>query len=121
MKWLLAMFLILSLGACSAWEAHQHANELSQMNQDDEYCINKGVHYPDAGYVSCRYNLQNERLYYEWKCMQMAKCASTQPTTAPSAFNQTETYKPLDEEHFRCWKEQEFGSDTVYCGEKDKP
>lgn len=65
MKLLMALLLIPVLGGCSTWGTHQHANELSQMQQDDEYYINKGVHYPDADYVSCRYNLQNERLYYE--------------------------------------------------------
>ncbi|HVC29280.1 MAG TPA: hypothetical protein VNF48_06975 [Gammaproteobacteria bacterium] len=119
MRWVMALLLMLTLGACSEWVAHQHANELSQMRQDDEACVNKGVHYPEADYVNCRYNLQNERLYYNWKCMQMAKCASTQPSTGPSPFNQTETYKPLDVEHFQCWKEPQFGGDYVYCGEKD--
>jgi len=116
MRWVMALLLMLTLGACSEWTAHQHANELSRMRQDDDACVNKGVHYPEADYVSCRYNLQNERLYYDWKCMQMVKCASTQPTAVPSPFNQTEAYKPLDEEHFRCWKEPQFGGDYVYCG-----
>lgn len=120
MRLLMALLLIPILGGCSAWEAHQHANEISQVRQDDEYCVNKGVHYPDADYVSCRYNLQNDRLYYEWKCMQMVKCASTQPTIAPSAFNQAETYKPLDQGHFRCWKEPQFGGDYVYCGVRNE-
>ncbi|HVA54391.1 MAG TPA: hypothetical protein VNI53_01125 [Gammaproteobacteria bacterium] len=116
MRWIMALLVILALGTCSAWESHEHASVPSQMRQDDEYCINKGVHYPDAVYVSCRYNLQNDHLYYAWKCMQMIKCVHTQPTTTPSAFNQTESYKPLDEEHYRCWKEPQFGGDFVYCG-----
>jgi hypothetical protein len=114
----IVLLLLLLLGACSAWEAHQHANELSQMHQDDEYCINKGIHYPDSDYVNCRYVLQNDRLYYEWKCLQMAKCANIQPSTSPSAFKQTETYMPLDEMHFQCWREPQFGGDYIFCGEK---
>ncbi len=120
MKQLIITVFILMLAGCSAWEAHQHADELSQMRQDDDYCVNKGVHYPDADYVSCRYELQNHRLYYEWKCLQMARCASTQPSTSPQAFTQTETYRPLDKKHFQCWKEPQFGGDYVYCGEKDQ-
>lgn len=121
MQWSFPLLLILMLTGCSAMASRQHANELNQMRQDDESCINKGVHYPGAGYVSCRYDLQNERLLYEWKCEQILKCMTISPIVSPGSFVQTETYKPLDFEHFRCWPECQFGLDYIFCGVKDGP
>jgi hypothetical protein len=122
MKWTLVLLLILIFTGCAAIQSRQHANELNQMRQDDEACIKQGLHYPDADYVSCRYNLENARLHYAWKCVQMLKCTGTTPTsTSPRPIIQTEAYKPLDVEHFRCWPEPQFGVDYIFCGVKHEP
>ncbi len=121
MKWLIVTMVAVLLAACSAWETHEHASELSLMRQDDETCIARGYHFPDQDYVSCRYKLQDDRAYYAWKCMQMTKCPTTTPNPSQQPFYQTDQYKPLDEEHFRCWKESQFGGDYVYCGVKQQP
>lgn len=121
MKWPSGLWLILILGGCAAIQSNQQANELEQMRQDDAHCINKGLHYPDLDYVSCRYDLQNERLHYAWKCEQMLKCANTLPNASPRPYIQTEVYKPLDFEHFHCWPEPQPGFDAIFCGIKDEP
>ncbi|MDE2345807.1 MAG: hypothetical protein KGL13_05010 [Gammaproteobacteria bacterium] len=121
MKWMVLTLAVMMVSACSTWETRQHASELSQMRQDDEACVAKGRHYPDADYISCRYQLQNDRAYYAWKCLQMTKCPRGLPNASPQPITQTEEYKPLDEARFHCWKVTQFGGDYIYCGVKQAP
>lgn len=116
----LLIILVLTAG-CANLEARRHANELQSMRQDDEYCVTRGVHYPDPAYINCRYAVQDARALQQWKSLQMAQTAANPRAlmTLPSHYA-TESYHSLDRERFACWPEPQFGGNYIFCGERDK-
>jgi hypothetical protein len=107
---------------CASLEARRHASELQIMRQDDEYCVSRGLHYPDTAYVSCRYTVQNSRARQQWKCLQLANAAaSPKSLVTPPVNNAPENFRPLDRDHFECWPEPQLGGTYIFCGERAKP
>ena len=117
---ILALLAILALAAgCADLDARRHANELQTMRQDDEYCVNRGLHFPDPAYVDCRYAVQNARARQQWKCLQLANAAANPKSlVTPPASNATENFQPPDRSHFECWQEPQFGGTYIFCGER---
>lgn len=114
MKASLWICVVLCIGGCSTLGGDRHASELADNRADDAYCIDHGLHYPDAGYVQCRRQLVDRHLYQDWRNfnqMQRAGQAATNAGTGtPPAF-----HRP-DPARFHCRAEPQFGNDYVFCG-----
>ncbi|MGE5624520.1 MAG: hypothetical protein ACM3ZT_03115 [Bacillota bacterium] len=106
-------FLALLAAGCASYADRQHAQELSDNRQDDEYCVAHGLHYPDPAYVTCRWNLENQRLYRQWKSTQMMRT----PPGPPAAPGVAVPFRDLDRQSYSCHPEPQFGQDYVFCSE----
>jgi hypothetical protein len=105
----------ISVCACTTLSSDQHARELADSRQDDGYCVDHGLRYPDAGYVQCRRQLENKRLYRSWQNLRMLQGAS-QPPHRPT---QAPVFHAPDPTTFHCRAEPQFGNDYVFCGYDD--
>lgn len=117
MKTILLFCSALLVAGCSMFAPSEHAKELSTNRADDETCVARGLHYPSADYVSCRWSLQNERLRRRWRDAQMLGTAGKPAPTGAGA----DGFQPLDHTRFECHPEPQFGGDYVFCGEDEGP
>ena len=114
-KSLLLFAIALCVCGCATLSSERHSRELADNRQDDSYCIDHGLHYPDPGYVQCRRELVNRRLYRDWQNMRVMQQAS-QPPTNPSP---SVPFRSPDPASFHCHAEPQFGNDYVFCGYDD--
>lgn len=113
--YLILVGLLTSACGCTTLNSDQHARELSDNRTDDGYCVDHGLHYPDPGYVQCRRQLVDRRIYRDWQNLKMLHQAG-QPTLGGAA---APVYRHPDPAGFRCHAEPQFGNDYVFCGYDD--
>lgn len=122
MKQLLPCALLLGLAACASYDAHQHAGLLQTAREDDQTCAQQGMKFPEDRYISCRLQLQDDRLHKDWLNLQLMRQTQEQPTAVPAPYTPREFYRPLDPAHFVCsLVTEEDKRDYVLCDETDEP
>ena len=109
--------VLLLLAGCAYLHDDQHARELSDNRLDDEYCVDHGLRYPDPGYVQCRRQLVDRRIYRDWQSLRLMRQAGQPAMGAPTV---PEFHHP-DPAGFHCHPEPQFGNDYVFCGYDDIP
>ena len=112
--------VILALAGCATLGANEHANMLSTAVGDDQTCAQQGLKYPDITYVSCRMQLQDDRLHKAWLNLQLMKQTNIQPNQVPPPYTGHDIYRPLDLEHFDCQLVTEEKRDYILCSEDEK-
>lgn len=108
------------LGACASLEASDHQRLLTLAVQDDQACIQHGLKYPQPEYVTCRMQLQDERLHQDWLNLQLMRQTQTQPPYVAAPAIPHEFYRPLDPNHFDCQLITEDKRDYILCDETDE-
>ncbi len=121
MKHILILSLLLGLTACATYDAHQRASLLETASRDDQACLQQGTKFPDDRYVSCRLQLQDDRLHQDWLNLQLMRQTQQQPAAVPSPYTPREYYRPLDRDHFVCGLVTEDKRDYILCDETDEP
>ena len=122
MKQALIFALLLGLAACASYDARQHASLLQTAQQDDQTCTQKGVKFPEDPYVTCRMQLQDDRLHKDWLNLQLMRQSQQQPTAVPAPYTPREFYRPLDPAHFVCSLDtEEDKREYILCDETDEP
>lgn len=116
--WILV--LAAALAACAGLAGRQQQDEMTGYRADDAYCVQRGLHYPDAAYVVCRRNLQDERLRRKWENQRMLQ-AGASPATGKPGPGAIAQFKPLDAGRFQCRMYGDYGGDYVACGETPSP
>ncbi len=114
-SYIVALAAILCVGGCATLRTDQHARELSDNRQDDSYCADHGLHYPGMGYVQCRRELVDRRLYRDWQNLQLMQRAG-QPGSNPAPSSSFRSPNPAG---FHCHAEPQFGNDYVFCDYDD--
>ena len=112
---LLSCFLLCLCG-CASLGGDPHARELEDNRLDDTYCAEHGLRYPDAGYVQCRRQLVDRRLYRDWqnlRAMQRASGPAISPTQVPLP---SPSFRSPDPAGFHCHPAPQFGNDYILCG-----
>lgn len=115
------ILVLLVLAGCAHLEARRQANELQLASQDHAACVARGLHYPGADYVSCRYGLQNTRALRQVKCLEMAQMAANpRPALAPGCEPPPASREALERGRFECWVRAQLGNDYILCGERGR-
>lgn len=110
----------LALTGCSLFSVDDHANMLKVALQDDQACMARGVKYPDPQYISCRMQLQDDRLHQDWLTEQLMHQSANQPNLVPPPYTGHELYHPLDPQYFNCQLATEDKHDYILCAEDEK-
>ena len=122
MKQSLTFVLLLGLAACASYDARQHANLLHTALQDDQTCVQQGSKFPEDRYMTCRLQLQDDRLHQDWLNLQLMRQSQQQPNVVPAPYTPREFYRPLDPAHFVCsLVTEEDKRDYILCDETDEP
>ena len=122
MKHILILGLLIGLAACASYDARQRASLLQTAAHDDQTCLQQGTKFPDERYVSCRLQLQDDRLHQDWLNLQLMRQTQQQPNAVPAPYTPREYYRPLDPDHFVCiLVTEEDKRDYVMCDETDEP
>jgi len=108
------------LTACASLGASEHAHMLQTAAADDQTCIQKGWRYPDQPYISCRMQLQDDRLHQDWLNLQLMRQSQVQPQNVPAPYTPRETYRPIDPNHFDCQLVTEDKRDYILCDTTDE-
>lgn len=111
---------LVTLTGCASFGLDQHAGMLRTALQDDQTCIRQGLKYPDPVYVTCRMQLQDDRLHQAWLNMQLMHQTANQPNLIPPPYTGHEVYRPLDRDHFDCQLLTENKRDYIVCAEDEK-
>lgn len=111
--------LLSALAGCASLEAHDHARMLETAVQDDRTCLEQGWRYPDPVYITCRMQLQDDRLHKDWLNLQLMRQSQAQPNAIPAPYTPREYYRPLDRDHFDCRLYNENKLDYILCDEDD--
>lgn len=112
--------VITTLAGCASLGFDEHADMLRTAMQDDKTCMQQGVKYPDPVYVTCRMQLQDDRLHQAWLNMQLMHQTANQPNIIPPPYTGHDVYRPLDRDHFDCQLITENKRDYVECAEDEK-
>jgi len=111
--------LLICLCGCTSLGGDPHARELEHNRLDDSYCVEHGLHYPDAAYVQCRRQLVDRRLNRDWQNLRAMQRAG-QPAVAPmQASPPSLPFRTPDPAGFHCHAAPQFGNDYVFCGYDD--
>lgn len=123
MKRIWILIAVAVAAGCASLSGQQHRFEFADNRSDDGYCVKRGQHYPDAGYVECRRGLQNTRLFRAWKSQRMmrAGASSGNPMVDKPITLHTDEFQPLDAAHFQCRAFTEYGTDVIACTETQSP
>lgn len=108
------------LAGCTSLGFNAHADMLRTSAQDDQTCTRQGLRYPDPVYVTCRMQLQDDRLHQAWLNLQLMHQTANQPNIIPPPYTGHEVYRPLDRDHFDCQLVTEDKHDYVLCAEDEK-
>jgi len=111
---------VAALAGCSLFSVDDHANMLKVAVQDDQACAASGPKYPDPRYVSCRMQLQDDRLHRAWLNVQLMHQTATQPNGIPPPYTGHELYRPLNPQYFNCQSVTEDKRDYILCAEDEK-
>jgi len=109
-----------ALAGCASIGLDEHANMLRTAQQDDQTCVQKSLKYPDPEYITCRMQLQDNRLRQAWLNVQLMHQNANQPNIIPPPYTGREEYKPLDRDHFDCQLVTESKHDYILCAEDEK-
>jgi hypothetical protein len=122
MKHCILIAMLLALAACASFDARQHADKLRTAVQDDQACRSKGLKFPEDPYVTCRMQLQDDRIHQDWLNLQVMRQSQQQPQNVPAPYTPREFYRPLDPAHFVCLlTTEEDKREYVICDETDEP
>jgi hypothetical protein len=122
MKHTITFVLLLGLVACASYDSHQHAGLLQTAQRDDQTCVQQGTKFPEERYVTCRMQLQDDRLHQDWLNLQLMRQSQQQPNVVPAPYTPREFYRPLDPGHFVCsLVTEEDKRDYILCDETDEP
>jgi hypothetical protein len=122
MKHSVTFALLLGLAACASYDSREHASLLQTALSDDQTCKQQGTKFPDERYVTCRLQLQDDRLHQDWLNLQLMRQSQQQPTAVPAPYTPREFYRPLDPGHFVCsLVTEEDKRDYILCDETDEP
>ena len=122
MKHYVLIPVFLALSACASYDAHQHAEKLRTAAQDDQVCRGKGLKFPEDPYVTCRMQLQDDRIHQDWLNLQVMRQSQRQPQNVPAPAVPREFYRPLDPDHFTCLlTTEEDKREYIICDETDEP
>jgi hypothetical protein len=122
MKQTLTFALLLGLAACASYDARQHADVLQTALHDDQTCQQQGTKFPEDRYLSCRLQLQDDRLHQDWLNLQLMRQSQEQPNVVPAPYTPREFYRPLDPAHFVCnLVTEEDKRDYILCDVTDEP
>jgi cell division protein FtsL len=122
MKQTLTLILLIGLAACASYDTRQHTELLRTAAQDDQTCLSQGTRFPEDRYVSCRLQLQDDRLHKDWLNLQLMRQTQVQPNQVPAPYSPREYYRPLDPDHFVCLLTTEADKrDYILCDETDEP
>ena len=122
MKHRIFIFALLALSACASYDARQHADKLRTAAADDQACRSKGLKFPEPPYVTCRMQLQDDRIHQDWLNLQLMRQSQQQPQNVPAPYTPREYYRPLDPDHFVCLLvTEEDKRDYIICDETDEP
>src|SRR5579863_9317669 len=84
----LCLALLATLGGCATLAASEHAQLLASAAADDQACLQQGWKYPEPRYVSCRLQLQDDRLHQDWLNLQlMHQTQAQQPNNIPAPYD----------------------------------
>jgi hypothetical protein len=114
------LILVAGLAGCAFLGTNQHANMLHTAVADDQTCAGQGLKYPDVTYVSCRMELQDDRLHKAWLNLQLMQQTNIQPNQVPPPYTGHEVYRPLNLEYFDCQIVTEDKHDYILCAEDEK-
>ncbi|MGH8398925.1 MAG: hypothetical protein ACRETA_11895 [Gammaproteobacteria bacterium] len=117
MKIIFILLVATLLANCASVANHEHARSLNVAIQDDQTCQAQGWQYPDSRYVTCRFQISDQRQYKDWMSLQMMHQSQYQNLNAPPAYPYREVYRPLDRDHFHCHYVTENAQDYILCGE----
>lgn len=109
-----------ALVACASLEASDHQHLLALAVQDDQACAEKGLKYPQPEYVTCRMQLQDDRMHQDWLNLQLMRQSQIQPAAVPAPYTPREYYRPLDPDHFDCQLVTEDKRDYILCEATDE-
>ena len=115
--WIAPMAL---LGACASLGDSAHQRTLTLAVQDDQACVQKGWKYPDPPYISCRMQLQDDRLHQDWLNLQLMRQSQVQPPNVPAPATPREIYRPMDPNHFDCQMVTEDKHEYILCDATDE-
>lgn len=113
----LVALALLPLAGCESLAAREHANLLETAMLDDQACVQQGTKYPEPRYVSCRMQLQDQRLYKDWMNLQLMHQTNYTPPYVPPAYPYHDAYRPLNPDRFSCRLVTEDKHDYILCGE----
>jgi hypothetical protein len=121
MKHIITFALLLGLAACASFDARQHAGLLQTSLRDDQTCQQQGMKFPDQRYVTCRLQLQDDRMHQDWLNLQLMRQSQQQPQNIPAPYTPREFYRPLDPAHFVCsLVTEEDKREYILCDETDE-
>lgn len=109
-----------ALAGCATLGLDEHADMLRIALQDDKTCMQQGTRYPDPVYVTCRMQLQDDRLHQAWLNMQLMHQTANQPNLIQPPYTGHEVYRPLNRDHFDCQLISENKRDYIVCAEDEK-
>ncbi|MGE5625962.1 MAG: hypothetical protein ACM3ZT_10490 [Bacillota bacterium] len=111
--------LLALLAGCASLAASEHEHILQVALRDDQACMAKGFKYPDPIYVSCRMQLQDDRLHQDWLNLQLMRQTQVQPTGVPAPYSPREQYRPLNRDHYDCQQVIEDKHEYILCDATD--
>jgi len=109
-----------ALTGCASLAASEHEHLLQLAVQDDQACNQKGLQYPDPVYISCRMQLQDDRLHQDWLNLQVMRQTQVQPPAVPAPYTPREQYRPLNRDYFDCRKTTESNREYILCDATDE-
>lgn len=121
MKQFLCILLMIGMAGCASYAAREHSQMLDTAVHDDATCISQGSKFPEDRYVSCRLQLQDDRVHQDWLNLQLMRQTQQQPQNVPAPYTPREFYRPLDPDHFVCALVAEDKHDYILCDETDEP
>ena len=121
MKQFLCILLVIGMAGCASYATREHAQLLETAAHDDAACNGQGFKFPEDRYISCRLQLQDDRVHQDWLNLQLMRQTQQQPQAVPAPYTPREFYRPLDPEHFACALVTEDKRDYILCDETDEP
>lgn len=121
MKQFLCILMAIGMAGCASYAAREHAQMLDTAVHDDATCNSQGSKFPEDRYVSCRLQLQDDRVHQDWLNLQLMRQTQQQPQNVPAPYTPREFYRPLDPDHFVCALVAEDKRDYILCDETDEP
>lgn len=121
MKQFVCILLTIALAGCASYAAREHARMLDTAVHDDATCNSQGSKFPEDHYLSCRLQLQDDRVHQDWLNLQLMRQTQQQPQNVPAPYTPREFYRPLDPDHFVCALVAEDKRDYILCDETDEP